>query len=144
MKVLCQLLFTLIIMSLISCSDDASDTIVNEGLPGKWSVSFLDGGFAGLNCEYSPGDIIWIFDDTDNFQIIDNISEVDNLCHTTVISPTSSKYGIITQNNRNYLTIDGSEIGEFTIDNELLTINQNESTGGSGADGFTLSLESYE
>ncbi|MCK5442788.1 MAG: hypothetical protein KAJ23_12935, partial [Maribacter sp.] len=50
-------------------------------------------------------------------------------------------YSILTKNKVLYLLINGQEFGGITLSQNELTLNQNELSTGSGADGFVVLLE---
>jgi hypothetical protein len=129
----------LIILSLVfftNCnSDDASNQA--ETLNGIWNVKNISGGFAGIDDDYEAGLVTWTF----NNQVItiENNESQGNI-YSGFESGTYN-YSINEVNGNNYITINNAEYGGYTLSINNLTIDQNQTSSGSGADGFMLQFE---
>ena len=129
----------LMILSLIvftNCNND-DDSNQTETLNGIWNVKNISGGIAGIDDDYGTGIITWTF----NNQVltIENNESQGNI-YSGFESGTYN-YSINEINGVNFITINNAEYGSYTLSINNLTINQNETTNGSGADGFILQFE---
>jgi hypothetical protein len=132
-------LCSLIILSLVfftNCnSDDGSNQ--SETLNGIWNVKNISGGFAGIDDDYDAGIVTWTF----NNQVITiKNNESQGNIYSGFESGTYT-YSINEVNGNNYITINNAEYGGCTLSINNLTIDQNQSSSGSGADGFMLQFE---
>jgi hypothetical protein len=129
----------LMILSLVfftSCNND-DDSNQMEILNGIWNVKNISGGFAGIDDDYDTGIITWTF----NNQIltIENNESQGNIY--SGFESGTYYYSTNEINGNNYIIINNAEYGGFTLSVNNLTINQNETSSGSGADGFMLQFE---
>jgi hypothetical protein len=108
-----------------------------EILNGIWNVKNISGGFAGIDDDYDTGIITWTF----NNQIltIENNESQGNIY--SGFESGTYYYSTNEINGNNYIIINNAEYGGFTLSVNNLTINQNETSSGSGADGFMLQFE---
>ena len=133
-------LFVLVLSLFVfgSCEKNTETGNPDNALEGTWNLVNLSGGFVGLNCDYPSGDITWIFTDTE-LDIVNNNNNPDPLCEAGLQGMFS--YSILETENGTFLMLGENELGKFTISGNVLTINQNEHSTGSGADGFLYQLE---
>ena len=133
-----SLLMLLGIVLFTSCnSNDDDGSTESESIIGIWNVKNISGGIAGIEDEYETGIITWEFD-------IQTLTVVNNDTQGNIYSGFESgtyNYSATEINGINYIIIDNAEYGGYTLSNNNLNINQNETTSGSGADGFILQLE---
>ena len=119
-----------------NCNSD-DDSNQAETLNGIWNVKNISGGFAGIDDEYDAGIITWTF----NNQVI---TIVNNESQGNIYSGFESgtyNYSINEVNGNNYITINNAEYGGYALSINNLTIDQNQTSSGSGADGFMLQFE---
>ena len=128
-----SLLVILSFTFITSCSND-NDSNQTKTLNGIWNVKNISGGFAGIDDEYDTGIIRWIFDN--QILTIENNESQGNI-YTGFESGTYN-YSTSEINGNNYITINNAEYGSFTLSANNLTINQNDTSSGAGADGFVL------
>ncbi len=129
----------LIILSLVfftNCNND-DDSNQAETLNGIWNVKNISGGIAGINDDYDIGMITWEFDN--QVLTIENNESQGNI-YSGFESGTYN-YSINEINGNNYIILNNDEFGGYTLSVNNLTINQNETSSGSGADGFILQFE---
>lgn len=119
-----------------SCNND-DDSNQEETLSGIWNVKNISGGFAGIDDDYEIGIITWTF--SNQMLTVENNENQGNI-YSSFGSGTYN-YSTSEINGVNYITINNTEYGGFTLSINNLTINQNETTSGSGADGFILQFE---
>jgi hypothetical protein len=119
-----------------SCNNDDDSNQV-ETLNGIWNVKNISGGFAGIDDDYDSGVITWTF----NNQVltVENNESQGNI-YSGFESGTYN-YSTNEINGNNYILINDDEYGGFTLSINNLIINQNETSSGSGADGFMLQFE---
>jgi len=131
-----NILMVLGIILFTSCNNNDDSTEL-ESLEGTWSVKNISGGIAGIDDDYETGVITWTF----NNQVLTVINnESQGNLYSGFESGTYS-YSTSEINGINYIIINNAEYGGYTISINNLTINQNETTAGSGADGFLLRFE---
>ena len=121
--------------TLINCND-AEDENQAENLNGIWSIKNISGGIAGIDDNYETGIITWTFNN--QILIVENNESQGNI-YSGFESGTYN-YSINEINGNNYIIINNDEYGGYTFSINNLTINQNETSNGSGADGFILRL----
>ena len=131
-----SLLMILGIVLFTNCNND-DDSTESESIIGTWNVKNISGGIAGIEDEYETGTITWAFNN--EILTVENNDTQGNI-YSGFESGTYS-YSATEINGINYIIIDNAEYGGYTLSNDDLTINQNETTSGSGADGFILQLE---
>jgi hypothetical protein len=129
----------LIILSLVfftNCNSN-DDSNLAETLNGIWNVKNISGGFAGIDDDYDAGIVTWTF-------INQVITIKNNESQGNIYSGFKSgtyNYSINEVNGNNYIVINNAEYGGCTLSINNLTIDQNQSSSGSGADGFMLQFE---
>lgn len=108
-----------------------------DPLHGSWNVVNISGGFAGINDDYERGSIIWDFDSVSSTLSVSNTHEKKDVLYDGF--PTGAyNYMIITSENSSYLQINEGEFAGIELRDNQLILNQNQSTSGTGADGFVL------
>lgn len=144
MKFFTYLMLSIILIFATSCGkDDAEDSvIINSGLVGTWNLINTSGGFAGINCSYQLGEIVFVFDEDDNLTITNNVINTSATCggQEINISVQTHTYGVLNDNGKKYLLVDDQESGELMVENDRFTLDQNNSSQGSGADLFMLTF----
>lgn len=56
----------------ISCNDNDDNSTQQETISGTWNLINVRGGLAGINNNYSKGDIKWAFDQTNAILTVEN------------------------------------------------------------------------
>ena len=144
MRFLVFLLFCAFCISITGCSKEESnsDPLINGGLVGTWNTINTSGGFAGINCDYQPGEIVWVFDAEDNLTITYNVINTSALCGGQELGMVTSeyKYGILSSNDKKFLLLDDNERGEIIVSTTEFILDQNSYSGGTGADGFFMTF----
>jgi len=132
-------LILLMILGLVvftNCNND-DDSNQEETLNGIWNVKNISGGISGIDDDYDNGIITWTF----NNQVL---TIKNNESQGNIYSGFESgtyNYSTNEVNGINYITINNAEYGGYTLSINNLTINQNETSSGSGADFFMLQFE---
>jgi len=131
-----SLLMILGLVVFTNCNND-DDSNQEETLNGIWNVKNISGGISGIDDDYDNGIITWTF----NNQVltIENNESQGNI-YSGFESGTYN-YSTNEVNGINYITINNAEYGGYTLSINNLTINQNETSSGSGADFFILQFE---
>jgi hypothetical protein len=131
-----SLLLLLGIIFFTNCSNDDEPTEL-ESYNGTWNIKNISGGIAGIEDEYETGIITWTF----NNQIltVEN-NAVQGYIYSGFESGTYN-YSTSEINGINYIIINNTIFGSYTLSLTSLTINQNESASGSIDDGFILQFE---
>lgn len=126
------LLFLACTSLLLSCSPDENDTNSID-----FHMTKVSGGFAGVNETFVKGDIIWSLNDGSSTLVIaKNTSNPYSGLDEGVYS-----YAIEIIDGKQYFNINQIEFGGLSNDNTSMTINENERSGGQGADGFIFEFE---
>lgn len=126
--------FNLIVLALLvltACTkEEASNT-------EKFNLINVSGGFAGVNENFEPGDIIWILNENSSTLTIEkNING-----SFTGLNAGSYSYYIESIDNKLYINIDNNETGGLIKSANSMLIDENLSSQGSRADGFIYQLE---
>lgn len=117
-------------------SDDCND---NDQICGEWNLVQVSGGFAGVNDSFDAGTILWIFQANSHQLKVEN-NHTGNSLYNGLATGTYS-YEIIALNDKQFITINNEEMGQITLEQSNMIIDQNSTTQGAGADGFILSLK---
>ncbi len=124
---------------LSSCSTNDS----NSGTPQKvrylWHLISVTGGVAGVDEQFSLNTVVWAFDDATKTLVVDNKNTDDTI--EDGLDSGSYGYTVADIDGNTYLTVEGNEFGSFEISQNILTINQNLKSTGSGTDGFIYSYQ---
>lgn len=133
------ILFLLLIVTLTSCSNDDTPILINDpnSEESSWTMTNIYGGFAGIDDDYESGEIIWNFDKEAQVLTVDN-SIGDDAPITSGLDSGNYDYHVESEEEIDYLFIDGYNSGEYTVDSDTLIIDQD-----AGADGFRFTLERY-
>lgn len=99
-----------------------------------WHLTNTIGGLAGIDDQFDLDTVIWSFNEVNGTLSIQN----NNTNDTKQDGLPSGTYSFsVSLNSGNYfLYIDGAEFGSCSISDTELTIDQNITTSGSGADSF--------
>lgn len=135
MKIFLVSFFSFLLISSCSDSYDSVDDILN----GTWNVANVSGGFAGMDQDFESGTITWTFDASSSMLTVANNNVLVDVIYDGLDSGTYS-YSILKIDSKNHLVIDDQEFAGISFANELLFLNQNEISTGSGADGFSILL----
>ena len=120
-----------------SCNNDSLTP--TSTIDGNWNLKNISGGFAGINDNYIPESIIWMFNSQNSTLTVEN-----NNSQNTIYDGFESgvyTYSILENAGNSYLIVEEMELGGITLTEDNLILNQNETSTGSGADGFIINLE---
>jgi len=126
-----------VFLTILGCSSNSSQTSV---INGTWNLVNVGGGINGINDDYENGVIKWIFNRPEAF----NLKVENNNFSSTEYDGLESgiyNYVILEYNGDFFLIIEGEEFGRYDLSDNNLLINQNETSTGSGADGYILKFE---
>jgi hypothetical protein len=129
-NVLVLTLFTALIFS--SCKKAACDCEPENTLEGKWQMERVYGGLMGIDLNYAPNEVTWDFNGSQN--TVDVTNNILTSGPKSIYARfNTGVYAYHTQNinGANYLFIDSTEIGIYTINSSKLMIDD-----GLAADGF--------
>lgn len=106
------------------------------GIKGTWNLIHVYGGIAGIDEQYAHGDVTWTFTSTD-------LIVTDNASGSAYFSLPSGtyQYNVIQSGSLTYLSIQNSELGQYIIAGNDMSIDQNKQSTGEGACGFYMELE---
>jgi len=129
-------LFILVIsfLSLTNCSIGNNDNTQPQVVEVYWNLINVTGGVAGVNEDYALGTIIWRFNEASGVLSVEN-NNTDDTKQDGLDSGNYS-YSILDDNGNMFLVVDSNEIGRLTITANEFVLNENETSQGSGADGF--------
>ncbi len=142
------LLLALLVAACISDTDDNANNTPQDPLNGFWNLSNLSGGFAGININYQPGDVVWNFNTDAMVITVEN--NVDITGPESAFLPMQNgnySYSITEMGGNSFLSIDGVQVFEngefgkieFSIEGDLI-IDQHQSSAGEAADVYVLSF----
>lgn len=129
-----KILIAAIWLFTLSCSiNNNTDAPTNYKV--EWHLTHVGGGIASVDETFEMGTIIWTFNEPTGILTVENTNEDDS--KEDGLASGSYSYSIASVGNASFLTIDSNEFGEiaFTSENKL-SIDQNSTSEGSGADGF--------
>ena len=120
-----------------NCSDNDTPAPVKI-VEIYWSLTNVSGGIAGTDEDFPLNTIKWRFDEVNNILNVEN----DNTDDTKPDGLDSGDYdySVLTENNQTFLVIDSNEIGRFTVTQTQLIIDENDTSVGTGADGYVYTF----
>lgn len=137
LKIFRSLIFIFI---MTSCSINNEDAIP-QASRSEWHLRNVSGGLAGVNNDFDFNQVIWMFNEPlSSLTVLNNNT---NAIEDGLDSGTYA-YSILDDVNNTFLIIDDHEFGGLTISNNILTIDQNLISTGSGADGFIYTFQIVE
>ncbi len=128
----------LLVVLFTSCHRD-DDSVQTEDLNGIWNIKNISGGIAGIDDDYENGKIIWTFNSQKLTLNVENNTIQEN-SYSGFESGTYT-YAITESGGNNYILINNDSYGSYILKIDALTIIQNDTPSGTGADGFILQLE---
>lgn len=129
MKKLILIFFSLMVFT--ACSEERMSP------QESYSLIKVSGGFAGVDENYQPGDIIWTLNDQNGTLTVEkNISE-----SFTGINEGVYSYYIEIIDDKLYFNIDSLQTGGLSLFQNKMIIDENLSSEGSRADGFIYRFE---
>ncbi|MCM4171799.1 hypothetical protein DHD32_09915 [Arenibacter sp. TNZ] len=138
MKVYCLILYLGLIQVLIGCTNE--NTHGDEDLvSGNWNLINVSGGFVGVDDDFAKGEIVWKFDAKAETLIVVNNDESSSIFNG--LSSGNYNYSLLKEKDKYYLLVNDKEMGGILFTEAKLILDQNNTTSGSGADGFVLVLE---
>ena len=99
-----------------------------------WNLTYMSGGFLGIDQNYSSDIIKWTFDANNSILIITNDDPRNSNYYG--LKEGRYQYQIHKLKDETYLFIENSEYGAFILDKNSLLINQNKTITGTISDGF--------
>tara|TARA_R110002049_G_scaffold90966_2_gene227403 strand:+ start:547 stop:966 length:420 start_codon:yes stop_codon:yes gene_type:complete len=137
MKVYGLIRFLVLIFVLHGCSTESTPE-KKDKVSGTWNLMNVSGGFAGVDEYFEKGKIIWEFDTKDGTLLVTNNDESGALYNGL---PTGTyAYSILQGKDQDYLQLNDKEVGGIDVAKSQLVLDQNNTSSGSGADGFVLVL----
>ncbi|GGK24134.1 hypothetical protein GCM10007962_17920 [Yeosuana aromativorans] len=126
-------------IALTSCSINTNDTSQPQVITVYWNLVNVSGGVSGVDIDYNVGDIVWLFDEVNTKLTVTNTNTDDTL--EDGLDSGTYPYSVINNSHDLFLSIDGTEFGSFTVSGNQLIIDQNITTGGTGADGYVYTFQ---
>ncbi|WP_242206371.1 hypothetical protein [Aestuariivivens insulae] len=123
-----------------SCSVNSDDNQDLQNYKSLWHLRNVSGGVSGVNDDFELETIVWSFDETTATLTVEN-NNTDDTKEDALDSGTYS-YSLAQVASRNYLSIDGTEVGELTFSSQnTMVIDENELSTGSASDGFKYTFQ---
>ena len=132
MKLMQHISLIIVFIATLSC-EKSHDTPPNQiTLNGSWNMENVSGGLIGLDLDYNPGEVIWVFNTTTNQLLVTNniLSTGPKSIYARFQTGTYNYY-ISNVNPIDELYVDTVLIGDITIGTSSLHIDD-----GLAADGF--------
>ena len=134
LKVLTSLIFIVILTSCSIKNEDDKPQVVRS----EWHLKNVSGGLAGVNNDFDFNQVIWVFNESQGSLTV--LNNNTNAVEDGLDSGTYN-YSLLDDGNNTFLIIDDNEFGGLIILNNNLTIDQNLTSTGTGADGFIYSFQ---
>jgi len=144
-----QYLCVFSLLLLTTCIDDDISLGLSDPIDGRWNISNVSGGFAGVDVAYDAGSVTWNFDST-TFTLTVTSTLTDPDVPQSMFLPLQSGsyvYSIFELDEARYLSIEGQgiydngEYGRIDINSAGdLIIDQSESSSGGADDVYILSF----
>jgi hypothetical protein len=132
MKLLKQLSLVTLVITAFACKKTIENPPNEITLSGDWNMKNVSGGLMGLNLDYNPGEVIWIFNTTTNqLSVTNNILTTGPKSIYARFQSGVYNYYITSANSIDQLYVDSTLIGVMTIGTSSLNIDD-----GVAADGF--------
>lgn len=129
-------IFLVVATVLIACKNDDLTPKENP-ISGVWNLKNVSGGFAGVNIDYTKGEVIWNFKPESKELIIEkNIETTGPESIYADLESGTYSYEIITDSDTQTLYINNTKRGHIFIEKENLFIDD-----GIDADGFIAEYE---
>ncbi|MFD1615187.1 hypothetical protein [Gelatiniphilus marinus] len=104
-----------------------------------WHLVNVTGGVAGVDKTFNLNTVVWAFNDETKKLVVENNND-DQAAEDGLDSGTYD-FDVIEIDGKTYLSINDNEFGNFLVSGNLLTINQNIMSSGTGADGFVYTFQ---
>lgn len=127
-------LISLLTFTNCSLNSDDNTNATPQVITIYWNLVNVSGGFAGVDDDFEIGTIIWRFNELTETLNVDN-GNTDDTKQDGLDSGNYS-FSLLNVGQDTFLIVDSEELGNLTITGNQLVINQNETSGGSAADGF--------
>ena len=134
LKFLTAMIFIVIITSCSINNDDDKPQVVRS----EWHLKNVSGGLAGVNNDFDFNQVIWVFNELQGSLTV--LNNNTNAVEDGLDSGTYN-YSLLDDGTTTFLIIDDNEFGGLIILNNNLTIDQNLTSTGTGADGFIYSFQ---
>jgi hypothetical protein len=128
------LILLVIFMGLTNCSIDNEDKTAPQVVEIYWNLVNVTGGINGINENFDLGTIIWRFNEASGILTVENNNTDDT--KQDALDSGDYPYSVIDINGDLFLVVDNTEIGLLTITATEFVLNENETSQGSGADGY--------
>ena len=127
----------ILIVIITSCSINNEDDKI-QVLRSEWHLKNVSGGLEGVNNDFVLNQVIWMFNEPQSSLTV--LNNNTNAVEDGLDSGTYT-YDLLDDGKNIFLIIDDNEYGGLTISNNILTIDQNLRSTGTGADGFIYSFQ---
>lgn len=104
-----------------------------------WNLVNVSGGVAGISEDFPLNTIKWVFNEANATLNIENNNDDDT--KPDGLDSGNYTYSVLNKGNDMFLTIGPNEIGRFTVTQNELIINENETSNGSLVDGYIYTFE---
>ncbi|MBT8268407.1 MAG: hypothetical protein HKO96_00410 [Flavobacteriaceae bacterium] len=140
------LLATLLILT-GGCTEENKTLSFSDKLNGSWNLSSLSGGFAGVDFDFSEGEVIWDYNsNTMMVSVTSNLDADDMRSSFLPLQEGEYEFSINESGGNTFLVIDGAgiyennEFGKIDLNNSTLTIDQGQGSNGGADDVYVLIL----
>lgn len=126
-------------LTLTNCSLDSVNNTSNQVIRVFWHLKNVSGGTDDVDIDFPANKIIWEFEET-NLKVNNTNTDTD-----LEDGPDTGNYPYSTfkVDDKEYLKVNSIEVGRVTFnsDGTQLTLNQNETSEGTGEDGYIYTFE---
>ncbi|WP_100614409.1 hypothetical protein [Confluentibacter citreus] len=122
--------------TLTNCSIGDINNDIPQVTRVLWNLNNVSGGIDGVDNDFASGVIVWEFKNGTSTLTVSNTN--NNAAIEDGLNSGTYSFSVNKIGNVEYLTINSSEFGSltFTTNDTVLIINQNETSTGTGNDGY--------
>ncbi len=118
-----SLLFLFVVLGCSNDDDGASNPDISSSeLSGSWNLINVSGGFQGIDQDFDPGTVIWVFNETNNTIAVTN-NNTDNSIEDMLPTGTYD-YALVSLQQVREIVIDGVNRGNLEVTAGQLIINE--------------------
>jgi len=113
------------------------DCQVPSQLEGRWQMSRVSGGLAGIDYTYNPGEVNWYFQQSNNtLYVSNNLDSTDAKHQYTKLETGTYYYQAQSANGENIILVNGISLGVYYFEQDKLLLDD-----GVASDGMLTEFE---
>jgi hypothetical protein len=125
---------------LTSCSiNDNNNNDLQPIVLSFWHLTNTTGGISGVDDSFELDTVVWFFDEINGSLTVSN-NNTEETKEDALESGTYT-FSIVPEGDKNFIIIDGIELGEITVNEPNFVINENITSDGETSDGFIYTFQ---